>query len=90
MKQQKSTAAANLFSACEDPSGLAPAYEPKRQDMASEYARKQAQAAEREATYTKVMADEEDALDAFMSAEVMPEVKVKQEEVRTHDKAKAT
>eukprot|EP00892_Ulva_mutabilis_P007101 jgi/Ulvmu1/4763/UM020_0048.1 len=86
-EQQKSAAAASLFSVTEDPSGLAPAYEPKRQDLASEYARKQAEAAEREATYTKAMADDEDALDAFMSAEVMPEVKAKQEEIRQRELA---
>lgn len=80
-EHSKSTAAASLFSATDDPSGLAPAYEPKNQDIASEFARKTAETAEREVAYTKAMAEEEDALDAFMTAEVMPEVQAKQEEV---------
>lgn len=81
LEHSKSAAAASLFSETDDPSGLAPAYEPKRQDLASEFARKEAETAEREVAYAKAMADEEDALDAFMSAEVMPEVQAKREEV---------
>lgn len=78
----KSVSAKSMFSAPDDPSGLAPVHDPKVKDIARDFARKTAEIADQEVKYTKALAEEEDALDAFMSAEVMPEVHAKQQEVR--------
>lgn len=72
----------SMFSAADAPAGLAPSYVPPEEDFALKMARKQAEAVEREIVHTKRTAEEEDALDAFMDAEVKPTVQATNEAVR--------
>lgn len=71
-----------IFGAADAPAGLAPAYVPPEEDFAEKFVRKQAEAVEREVMHTKRVAEEEDALDAFMDAEVKPTVQATEEAVR--------
>jgi hypothetical protein len=71
----------SIFAAADAPSGLAPVYVPPEEDFARKLARKQAEAVEREIMHAKQVAEEEDALDAFMHAEVKPTVQATQEAV---------
>jgi hypothetical protein len=80
-QKAKSAGAQSMFAAQDAPAGLAPAFAPQQEEFSTKMARKQAEAAEREIAHTKRLAEEEDALDAFMDAEVMPEVAAKREEV---------
>ena len=68
--------------AADEPSGLAPAFEPSRGNVADEFARKQAEAERRRVEHVRAQAEDDDALDAFMEAEVLPDVAAKNEEAR--------
>jgi hypothetical protein len=74
---------APLFGDADDePTGLAPAYKKARSSVADEYARKQVDADERRMAHLQAQQDDEDdALDAFMNAEVLPDVQASAEEV---------
>jgi hypothetical protein len=72
----------SIFAAADAPTGLAPVYVPPEEDFAKKMARRQAEAVEREIMHTKRLAEEEDALDVFMDAEVKPTVQATQEAVR--------
>ena len=71
-----------IFGAADAPAGLAPAYVPAEEDFAQKMARKRAEAIKREVMHTKRVAEEEDALDMFMDAEVKPTVQATEEAVR--------
>lgn len=76
-------ATADLFGDDSDePTGLGPAFEQRRGDAAEEYARKIVEQRRRRQEHERSLAEEEDALDTFMDAEVLPEVAAKEEEVR--------
>jgi hypothetical protein len=66
----------------DEPTGLGPAFEQKHGDAAEEYARKVVEQRRRRQEHERMQAEEEDALDVFMDAEVLPEVAAKEEEVR--------
>lgn len=72
----------SIFAAEDAPTGLAPAYVPPEEDFAKKMAHRQVEAVEREIMHTKRVAEEEDALDAFMDAEVKPTVQATEEAVR--------
>ena len=79
---QPSAAAKAMFGDDSDePSGLAPAFEQARTTAADDFARKREEARLRQVEHARAQAEDEDALDAFMDAEVLPEVTQKKEEV---------
>jgi hypothetical protein len=75
--------AQTLFGDADDePTGLAPAYKKARSSVADEFAQKHFEAEEKRLAHLKAQQDdEEDALDAFMNAEVLPDVQANAAEV---------
>ena len=77
--------ATGLFSVGDDddePTGLGPAYELQRKNVAEDFAQKTAAAQRARLEHARAQAEDEDALDAFMKEDVLPEVAQRDAEVR--------